>query len=121
MKGSEFAGTWLEGLVQAGWKTACFLSSNLPQVSPFPDFLGLQMPTLLPTCVAASLPILLPPTPEPPLQPAASLFPGPHKLGSDAGHGPSCLLRTGLQPFFFNHLISQQNLSSVASLRLGWW
>lgn len=66
MKGSEFAGTWLEGLVQAGWETACFLSSNLPQVGPSRDFLGLQMPTLLPACVAASLLILLPPTPQPP-------------------------------------------------------
>ena len=121
MKGSEC------NLQARGWRDWCrqgrkehALSSNLPQAGPLLDFLGLQMHTLLPACITASLPTLLPPTPQPPLRPAASLSPGPHKLGSDAGHGPSCLLRTGLGPFFFHHLISQQNLSSVASLRLGW-
>ena len=69
MKGSECnlqARGWRDWWRQGRKERA--LSSNLPQAGPLLDFLALQMHTLLPACVTASLPTLLPPTPQPPLR-----------------------------------------------------
>lgn len=121
MKGTKCnlqARGWRDWCRQGG-KQRAFCPLTCLSSAPYWTCWDFRLPTLLSTCVAASLSILLPPTPQPPLQPAASLFPGPHNLDSDAGHGPSCLLRTGLGPFFFILLISQQNLSSVAHLEFG--
>ena len=121
MKGTECnlqARGWRDWCRQGG-KQRAFCPLTCLSSAPYRTCWDFRLPTLLPTCVAASLSILLPPTPQPPLQPAASLFPGPHNLDSDGGHGPSCFLRTGLGPFFFSLLISQQNLSSVAHLECG--